>query len=100
MAILKVGLEWVIIIIIITIIIILKVGTEWVIKGQTCEQSTNATAGIARAIYDRLFKFLIEVRIVISNFFFNDCLLKDLIDVQIVRVSETHPFLRRNATRH
>merc|ERR1712223_844684 len=38
----------------------IKVGTEWVIKGQTCEQSTNATAGIARAIYDRLFKFLIE----------------------------------------
>ena len=40
----------------------IKVGTEWVIKGQTCEQSTNATAGIARAIYDRLFKWLIEVR--------------------------------------
>merc|ERR1719384_498318 len=38
----------------------IKVGTEWVIKGQTCEQSTNATAGIARAIYDRLFKWLIE----------------------------------------
>merc|ERR1740131_295980 len=38
----------------------IKVGTEWVIKGQTCEQATNATAGIARAIYDRLFKFLIE----------------------------------------
>ena len=49
----------------------IKVGTEWVIKGQTCEQSTNATAGIARAIYDRLFKFLIEVRIVISNLFFS-----------------------------
>ena len=67
---LKMGMEWVIIIIIIFIIIvIIKVGTEWVIKGQTCEQSTNATAGIARAIYDRLFKFLIEVRIVISNLF-------------------------------
>ena len=93
-------MEWVIItFIIIIIIIIIKVGTEWVIKGQTCEQSTNATAGIARAIYDRLFKFLIEVSIVISNlFFFHDCLLKDLIDVQIVRVSETNPFLRRNAT--
>ena len=58
-----------IIIIIFIIIVIIKVGTEWVIKGQTCEQSTNATAGIARAIYDRLFKFLIEVRIVISNLF-------------------------------
>ena len=66
---LKMGMEWVIIIIIFIIIVIIKVGTEWVIKGQTCEQSTNATAGIARAIYDRLFKFLIEVRIVISNLF-------------------------------
>ena len=63
------GMKWVIIIIIFIIIVIIKVGTEWVIKGQTCEQSTNATAGIARAIYDRLFKFLIEVRIVISNLF-------------------------------
>merc|ERR1712180_146834 len=38
----------------------IKVGTEWVTKGQTCEQATNATGGIARAIYDRLFKWLIE----------------------------------------
>merc|ERR1712168_658004 len=38
----------------------IKVGTEWVIKAQTCEQSTNAVGGIARAIYDRLFKWLIE----------------------------------------
>merc|ERR1712080_600482 len=38
----------------------IKVGTEWVTKGQTCEQSTMATAGIARAVYDRLFKWLIE----------------------------------------
>ena len=38
----------------------IKVGTEWVTKGQTCEQSTNAVGGIARAIYDRLFKWLIE----------------------------------------
>ena len=37
----------------------IKVGTEWVTKGQTCEQSTNAVAAIARAIYDRLFKWLI-----------------------------------------
>ena len=44
-----------------------QVGTEWVIKGQTCEQSTNATAGIARAIYDRLFKWLIEVRNISSG---------------------------------
>merc|ERR1712240_72537 len=38
----------------------IKVGTEWVIKGQTCEQATNAVGGIARAIFDRLFKWLIE----------------------------------------
>ena len=38
----------------------IKVGTEWVTKGQNVEQATNATGGIARAIYDRLFKWLIE----------------------------------------
>merc|ERR1712168_1298751 len=38
----------------------IKVGTEWVTKGQTCEQAKNATGGIARAIFDRLFKWLIE----------------------------------------
>ena len=31
-----------------------------VVKGQTCEQATNAVGGIARAIYDRVFKWLIE----------------------------------------
>merc|ERR1711935_1023698 len=38
----------------------IKVGTEWVTKGQTCEQATGATGGIARAIFDRVFKWLIE----------------------------------------
>merc|ERR1719220_1663280 len=38
----------------------IKVGTEWVTKGQTCEQATMAVGGIARAIFDRLFKWLIE----------------------------------------
>ena len=38
----------------------IKVGTEWVTKGQTCEQATSSTGGIARAIFDRLFKWLIE----------------------------------------
>merc|ERR1712106_2451 len=38
----------------------IKVGTEWVIKGQTCEQATNAVGGIARAIFYRVFKWLIE----------------------------------------
>merc|ERR1719209_2773040 len=38
----------------------IKVGTEWVTKGQTCEQATNAVGGIARACFDRIFKWLIE----------------------------------------
>jgi len=38
----------------------IKVGTEWVIKGQTCEQATMAVGGIARAIFDRVFRWLIE----------------------------------------
>jgi len=38
----------------------IKVGTEWVTKGQNIEQASNAVGGIARGIYDRLFKWLIE----------------------------------------
>merc|ERR1711876_9165 len=30
----------------------IKVGTEWVTKGQSCEQATNAVGGIARAIFE------------------------------------------------
>ena len=37
----------------------IKVGTEWVTKGQTCAQAAGAVGGIARAIFDRLFKWLI-----------------------------------------
>jgi myosin heavy chain 6/7 len=37
----------------------IKVGTEWVTKGQTCEQATGSVGGIARAIFDRVFKWLI-----------------------------------------
>ena len=37
----------------------IKVGTEWVTKGQTVENATNGVGGIARAIFDRLFKWLI-----------------------------------------
>merc|ERR1719350_2377491 len=37
----------------------IKVGTEWVTKGQTCDQAVGAVGGIARAIFDRLFKWLI-----------------------------------------
>merc|ERR1712180_465250 len=37
----------------------IKVDTEWVTKGQTCEQATNGVGGIARATFDRIFKWLI-----------------------------------------
>merc|ERR1719323_2008379 len=37
----------------------IKVGTEWVTKGQSCEQATNGVGGIARAIFDPIFKWLI-----------------------------------------
>merc|ERR1712168_608936 len=37
----------------------IKVGTEWVTKGQSCDQATSGVGGIARAIFDRLFKWLI-----------------------------------------
>merc|ERR1719500_2635949 len=37
----------------------IKVGTEWVTKGQSCDQATGAVGGIARAIFDRVFKWLI-----------------------------------------
>merc|ERR1711981_631554 len=37
----------------------IKVGTEWVTKGQTLEQATNGVGGIARATFDRVFKWLI-----------------------------------------
>ena len=38
----------------------IKVGTEWVTKGQSCVQGINAVGGIARSIFDRVFKWLIE----------------------------------------
>merc|ERR1739847_210519 len=37
----------------------IKVGTEWVTKGQSLEQATNGVGGIARATFDRIFKWLI-----------------------------------------
>merc|ERR1712029_150664 len=37
----------------------IKVGTEWVTKGQTCDQATNGVGGIARSTFDRIFKWLI-----------------------------------------
>merc|ERR1711971_1099916 len=37
----------------------IKVGAEWITKGQTCAQATSGVGGIARASFDRLFKWLI-----------------------------------------
>merc|ERR1719435_176734 len=38
----------------------LKVGTEWVQRGNTCENASNSVAGIARAIYERTFRIVAE----------------------------------------
>merc|ERR1712123_489705 len=38
----------------------IKVGTEWVTKGQNIGQATNSVGGIARGIYSRLFSWLID----------------------------------------
>merc|ERR1719346_265031 len=38
----------------------LKVGTEWVAKGQTCTGAANSVAGIGRKIYELVFRFMIE----------------------------------------
>merc|ERR1712223_641108 len=37
----------------------IKAGAEWVTKGQSCEQAHTGVGGIARAIFDRIFKWLI-----------------------------------------
>jgi len=38
----------------------LKVGTEWVNKGSTCSLAASSVAGIARAIYERTFRIVVE----------------------------------------
>merc|ERR1711909_211026 len=38
----------------------MKVGTEWVQKGSTCQNAANSVAGIARAIYERSFRIVVE----------------------------------------
>ena len=38
----------------------LKVGTEWVNKGSSCNAAANSVAGIARAIYERSFRIVVE----------------------------------------
>ena len=37
-----------------------KVGSEWVVKGQTVAQANNAVAGIARGIFERMFRYLVQ----------------------------------------
>merc|ERR1719232_1147634 len=38
----------------------LKVGTEWVSKGQSCSGAASSVAGIGRKIYELVFRFMIE----------------------------------------
>merc|ERR1711881_666675 len=38
----------------------LKVGTEWVSKGQTCDGAASSVSGIGRSIYERLFSFIMN----------------------------------------
>merc|ERR1711871_550511 len=38
----------------------LKVGTEWVSKGSTCTAAANSVGGIARAVYERTFRLVVE----------------------------------------
>merc|ERR1712186_83621 len=38
----------------------LKVGTEWVSKGQTCSGASSSVGGIARKIYELVFRFITE----------------------------------------
>merc|ERR1712015_335334 len=38
----------------------LKVGAEWVSKGQTCEGASSSVGGIGRSIYERVFTFIMN----------------------------------------
>merc|ERR1711970_236650 len=38
----------------------LKVGTEWVQKGSSCTAAANSVAGIARALYERTFRIVVD----------------------------------------
>ena len=40
--------------------VFVKVGTEWVTKGQNIDQSYQSVAGIARSLYGRVFSFIVE----------------------------------------
>merc|ERR1711936_1417524 len=38
----------------------LKVGSEWVSKGQTCDGAASSVGGIGRSIYERVFTFIMN----------------------------------------
>merc|ERR1712045_986681 len=38
----------------------LKVGTEWVSKGQSCTMAASSVSGIGRKIYENLFRFIVD----------------------------------------
>jgi len=38
----------------------LKVGTEWVSKGQTCSGAANSVGGIGRKVYELVFRFITD----------------------------------------
>jgi len=38
----------------------LKVGTEWVSKGQTCDGASSSVGGIGRSVYERVFTFMMN----------------------------------------
>jgi len=38
----------------------LKVGTEWVNKGSSCSNAASSVSGIARAVYERTFRIMVE----------------------------------------
>ena len=54
----------------------LKVGTEWVMKGSTCAQAAASVSGIARAIYERTFRFFSNIQfstIIMNHDHIQDC---------------------------
>ena len=38
----------------------LKVGTEWVSKGQSCSGAASSVSGIGRSVYERTFRFIVD----------------------------------------
>ena len=38
----------------------MKVGTEWVSKGQTCSGAASSVSGIGRKIYELVFRFIVD----------------------------------------